>query len=703
MVLTNSPETGHADAPDGGVVHRFETSRPLPSYLVAFAVGDFDIVEGQREPFPIRVVTAKGKSNLTGLALDTAAALIAKLGDYFDVRYPYPKLDLVAVPDFGPGAMENPGLVTFRDTLLLVDPATATTASKRAQAMVIAHEFAHQWFGDLVTMKWWDDVWLNEGFATWAEAKVIDAWKPSFGATAEAISDTQTIMDTDALASARAVRQPVHSTSDAMELDRVVYDKGAGVLRMLESWLGADIFRRGVQRYIQDNAWKNAGAEDLFAALDFVSTQRVDALASGFLDHAGVPEVLVSWNCKNGGRARVELRESEWRPLGSGGTSQRTWTLPVCLASDAPRTKSCFTLGAEPIVRDLGARCPSWLYPNADSTGYYRFLLGAPELGALARSALSAGALAPAERVGLVSNAWAEVRQGAVGPAVLLDALPGLDGDANPHVVDQIALALRGIDSALVDGSARPAFRRYAAARMAGRKALLGWRPARGAKEGDDRALERRAVLRTMGEVAYDKATLAEAETLAAQWLANPSSVPGDAAAIALPAASLRAGASRLEQLRAALKGAATPEQRVLAVRAMGMFDDPAVLSSALDLVLTDELKLSDLRYLFGAIQGRPGVAPAVLAWEKQNWAKLTGRLPGAFGRGMLVAVAGDLCDRQALEDARAFFEEATRGIEGVRRALDEALERAGLCIALREHAAANVTRYFHPRGGGQP
>jgi alanyl aminopeptidase len=267
--------------------------------------------------------------------------------------------------------MENPGLITFRDSLLLVDPVNTTTATKRAQTLVIAHEFAHQWFGDLVTMKWWDDVWLNEGFATWASAKIVDVWKPSFGATVQAISDMQTIMDTDALASARAVRQPVHSTSDAMELDRLVYDKGAGVLRMLESWLGADTFRRGVQHYIQENAWKNAAAQDLFAALDFVSAQRVDALASGFLDHSGVPEVFLSWNCKSGGRARVELRESEWRPLGGGGGPSRTWTLPVCLATDAPRTKSCFTLGAEPIVRDLGARCPSWLYPNADGAGYW--------------------------------------------------------------------------------------------------------------------------------------------------------------------------------------------------------------------------------------------------------------------------------------------------------------------------------------------
>jgi aminopeptidase N len=675
------------------VAHHFETSRPLPSYLVAFAVGDFDIAEGQREPFPIRVVTTKGKSGLTALALDASAALIGKLGDYFDVRYPYPKLDLVAVPDFGPGAMENPGLVTFRDTLLLVDPKSATTSIKRTQALVIAHEFAHQWFGDLVTMQWWDDIWLNEGFATWAEAKVVDAWKPTFGATTEAIAQMQQVMDTDSLKSARAVRQPVNSTSDALEIDGLVYDKGAGVLRMLESWLGADIFRRGVQRYIHENAWKNARAEDLFAALDFVSTQKVGQLASGFLDHAGVPEVLVSWKCRANGGANVELRESEWRPFGAGGDPPRAWTLPVCMSTDAQKAKSCFTLGPEPIARDLGARCPTWLYPNADSAGYYRFVVEAPQLLALARAGR---ALGPIERVGLVSNAWAEVRQGAIAPGVLLDALPALDGDSNHHVVDQIAIALRGVDASLVDDATRAAFRRYAAARMAGRKAGVGWEAPRGAREDDERALERRAVLQTMGEIAHDKGTLAEAEKYASKWLTDASSVPGDTAAVALPLASMAAGARRLEELRAAAHQAKTPEQRMLAIRAMGMFEDGPTLEKALDLALTDELRLSELRYLFGSAHGRPSVAPVLFAWEKEHWAKLTERMPGSYGRGMLVSVAGDLCDRQARDEAQAFFVQATQGVAGVKRELDEALERAGLCIALREHSAADVSKYFN-------
>ncbi|HEY5010008.1 MAG TPA: M1 family metallopeptidase, partial [Acidimicrobiales bacterium] len=305
MALANSPEASHEDGTGGMVVHHFATTRPLPSYLVAFAVGDFDVAEGQTSPFPIRVITTKGRAGLTGIALDAAAGLVAKLGEYFGIRYPYEKLDLVAVPEFDAGAMENPGLVTFRDEILLLDPEHATTEMKRGQAETIAHEFAHQWFGDLVTMQWWDDIWLNEGFATWAEAHMVDAWKPSFGATIDQIADVQFVMDTDALKSARAVRQPVTSTGEVLEsFDGLTYEKGAAVLRMLESWLGPDTFRRGVQRYLHDNAWKNAKADDLFHALEFVSAQSVSEMAHGFLDKPGVPSVQVNWKC--GGK--LELR-----------------------------------------------------------------------------------------------------------------------------------------------------------------------------------------------------------------------------------------------------------------------------------------------------------------------------------------------------------------------------------------------------------
>jgi aminopeptidase N len=695
VALANSPETASAAAPEGAVLHTFGTSPPLPSYLVAFAVGDFDIAEGRKEPFPIRVVTTKGRGRLGGLALDVAAGLVDKLGEYFGMRYPYDKLDLVAVPDFAAGAMENPGLVTFRDALLLVDPHHATTSSRRAQAEVIAHEFAHQWFGDLVTMKWWNDIWLNEGFATWAEAKIVDQWKPNFGATMGQIANIEHVMDTDALRSARAVREPVRSTSDAMEaFDGITYQKGAAVLRMIESWLGADVFQRGVQRYVHENAWKNASADDLFKALDFVSTQRVDELASGFLDHAGVPQVFSSYKCA-GATGRLELRQSEWHPLGEAENARdrHAWMLPVCVAVDGQKSRNCFTLGADPIARDPGAHsCPAWIYPNANQAGYYRFLVERDKLFALAHAAR---ALDPTERLGLVSNAWAGVRQGAIASGALLDFLPLFDTESNRYVVEQIIDALRGIDQALIEDEVRPAYQKYVGMRLAARKRALGWWPPSGHEEVDDElALERRSVLWALGELANDETTLAEAERYAKAWLRDRSNVSADTAAVAVPLASIGAGEARLVELREAAKNAPAPEDRVIAIRAMGMFDDPVVLRKAFDLALGDELKLSEWRYLFGAVTGHRAARSVLYAWEKENWAKIRAKAPNSLARGM-VDIAGTMCTATDREDARAFFSTATKGMEGVKRPLDEALESAELCMALRQHGASDVTQYL--------
>ncbi|MCL2449068.1 MAG: M1 family metallopeptidase, partial [Polyangiaceae bacterium] len=564
----SAPENAESEG-DPGVT--FAATSPLPTYLVAFAVGPFDMISAQGGEVPIRVVTTRGRSGLGGLALETAQALLAELSNYFDMKYPYPKLDLVAVPDFGAGAMENPGLVTFRDTLILLDREHVTTSTRRSQAIVIAHEFAHQWFGDLVTMRWWDDLWLNEGFATWAAAKMVDRWRPSFGASLEQIAGEQGVMDLDALASARAVREPVRSTDEAREaFDGITYDKGAAVLRMLESWLGPDIFRRGVQHYLEENAWKTARADDLFRAIDFVSAQHVAPLANAFLDQPGVPEILTSWTCSGPSAGKLELRPSEWRPLGEERREgPRSWMLPVCIVSDTQKGKSCFTVSGEPIARSLGTSCPAWVHPNAAQAGYYRFVLDRPKLVALASAARS---LAPAERMGLVSNAWAGVRQGAITARTLLDVLPAFDADGSRLVVDQVVAALFGIDWALVDNGSRRAFRRYVASRLGARKRALGWEDKKPAAD-DDRALERRTVIWALGELAADPATLDEAERYAVRWLRDPSSVPGDIATLAVPLASKRAGAARLAELRAAARAAKTPQDRTIALRSMGMFD----------------------------------------------------------------------------------------------------------------------------------
>jgi alanyl aminopeptidase len=295
-----------------------------------------------------------------------------------------------------------------------------------------------------------------------------------------------------------------------------------------------------------------------------------------------------------------------------------------------------------------------------------------------------------------VSNAWAQVRAGALAPGAYLDVLPLLDRETSRYVIDQLIGSLYGMSDALVEDDARPKFRAYVTARLAAHKRKLGWQK-QDDKETDDVALLRRSVLSAMSELAEDESTFKEADVYARQWLDDPTRVPGDTAQVAVEIASRRAGPERLDQLRAALKRARTPEERVIAIRAMGALGDPALLQKALDLALGDELKISDMRYLFGSALGHRASRPVVVAWEKASWDKLRAKLPGSLSRG-LSWVVGGMCTRAEREDAAAFFTPRLKDVEGAQRPLAEALEGAGLCVALREHGAAETTKYFKRR-----
>ena len=694
IAVANAPEAASRVLPDGRVAHRFLTTAPIPTYLVAFAIGAFDVVPGRSAPFPIRVIAPRGGGSLAGPALETASALVDRFADYFGISYPFAKLDLVAVPDFSAGAMENPGLVTFRSGLLLADSSRRSTGGRRAQATVMAHELAHQWFGDLVSPRWWDDLWLSEGFATWAQARILDDWQPQFEAELGEISRVDRVMDADALVHARSVRAPVRTRSDATEaFGAIPYDKGAAVLRMIEHWVGPGIFRRGVQKYLNDHAWGNAAAEELFSALGYVSTFNVDEMVRGFLDHAGVPEIRVAWKCDSSGRSTLTLREFDWRPLGTSEQVPGHWTVPVCVTDTTGHGDTCFTLGAEAVSREIGPRCPAWIYPNARQSGYYRFALDAPKWLALAQNER---ALPPADRAGLIANAWAEVRAGQLDLTTLLGLLARFDADDNPIVVEHLVRVLSGIDHALVDDSGRTPFRAYVRARLERRKAALGWVPRprdRGDSDDDERVLASRDVLMAMAEIARASDTIAQANSYAVRWLEEPSSIPSDVADVAVPMASIDAGVRRLQQLRDAAQRAATPEERELALRAMGSFTAPDVLRQALDLTLTPEIRASEIRFLIGpALTDRTRLSVAI-AWEKDHWADLLRRAPSGLGRRFLVDSMGAICDAADVEDAARFI--ATRGgdMEGNRRGLDEAIESATLCVALHARLAASLTK----------
>lgn len=343
----------------------FRRTQPLPSYLVAIAAGPFEYVPIPGMSAPGRVVTVRGASKLAAEAVRITPPLLAALERYFERKYPYEKLDLLAVPEFAAGAMENAGAITFRDELLLVDPATASARQRSRLIAITAHELAHMWFGDLVTLAWWDDIWLNESFASWMGDKVAALYAPQYNYDVQSLRGRQNAMRTDARPSTRAIRQRVRADDNFDRLfDELSYDKGQAVLTMIESWIGEETFRKGVLRYIEKHAGGNATAADLWRALSDASGRDIAATTASFLEQPGVP--LVTVEPLDGGRLRLTQRR--FRHAASAATESLLWRIPVNLRwSDGRQvhTRSVLLESAEQTIALEPAAMPQWIHANA--------------------------------------------------------------------------------------------------------------------------------------------------------------------------------------------------------------------------------------------------------------------------------------------------------------------------------------------------
>jgi cytosol alanyl aminopeptidase len=698
VAVSNMPEAARRDTDDGkGTRFEFQRSPPLPTYLVALGVGPFDILEGPPGPVPLRLVSTRGQAALGATALATAAAHLELLGKYFDRPYPYPKMDIVAVPNFGSGAMENAGLMTFREELVLLDPKRASTAARRASASVIAHELAHQWFGDLVTMKWWDDLWLNEAFASWMSDKIVDAWRPETRARLNNLTGKWQVMAEDALSTARKIRNPVRNTSQAREaFDAITYGKGRSVLVMAEAWLGEDVFRDGLRRYIKTHEWGNATAADLYAALAEASGGRpVAAVMNSFTDQPGVPLVTATAACPS---REVRLSQRPYRtidqPPGASGASVKEWRVPVCLAGGKAGAAPPCTLLEKQQTTVAVSTCASFVYPNANESGYFRVALTGADVGRLGPAVLAT--LPERERAGVVNNAWASVWSGDLRPAELLAFVRGFRAETSRLVWVQIVDALNGIDRGLTSDEARPALARLTRELMTPVARRLGWAAAREAKtpSSDEETLLRELALVTLGGLGDDPAVLAEARRRAASWLDHAEAVPADIARVALPLAA-RKGDSRLfERLLAALKNAATPEIRLLALSGLCGFEDAALVRRTLDLTVDGTIRAQDLRYVFPPLTHRRATRETTFAWIEGHFDQLAPRLPSSQV-SRFIRLGGALCDTERVRGLQTFLQPRVEKIEGAAKDMRQAIEEGLRCATLASREREPTSRWL--------
>src|SRR3984885_9840125 len=365
-----------SDKPGPGDKHAvtFATTAKMSSYLAALVVGNFEYIEGEADGIPIRVYSTLGKKEMGKFALETAEHVLGYYDKYFGIQYPYGKLDLIGLPDFSAGAMENTGCITFREVILLIDEQHGAIDLKKEIASVIAHEMAHQWFGDLVTMKWWDDIWLNEGFATWMSTKPVQAWKPEWNFNLDDVSEAGVTMNTDSLANTRPIHQAAETPAQINELfDGIAYGKAAAVLSMLESYLGEETFRAGVNAYIQRHQYANATADDFWEVQAKTSKKPVDQIMPTFVKQAGVPIINVKSQC-SGASTTVTLdqRRYYYDREKFQAPNEQLWEVPLCMegaaGKGAPQCK-LFTKRQETFTLP---GCSNWVLANAGATGYYR-------------------------------------------------------------------------------------------------------------------------------------------------------------------------------------------------------------------------------------------------------------------------------------------------------------------------------------------
>ncbi|MBU6281604.1 M1 family metallopeptidase, partial [bacterium] len=481
----------------GTATRHFKTTPKMSTYLCALAVGELESSPVKHVgKTAVRVWSAPGKTGLTAFSLDAAVECLKRLEAWFDLPYPYEKLDLVAVPDFEAGAMENVGAVFFRETLLLVDPETITVAEKKRVAEVIAHELAHMWFGNLVTMKWWDDLWLNEAFAEWFAHKGVHAIEPSYLVWSDFQADKNRALVDDALPTTHPIYTDVATPAQALEMfDVITYQKGCAVMRMLENFLGEAPFRDGIQSYMKAFQGQNAAGPDLWMHLSAASGQPVEALMKSWVEQPGFPVVSLEL-AEHGGRPALALSQRRFfsSPAAAALPSEQRWNVPMVVRfeDDEGVKEHRFIFGERERTEPLPATgAVRWVYGNAEEIGFYRVAL----TGASVQALLAAlPKLAPVEQMGLLEDQWALVRNGASDLARFLPVLEALATSDDHHVLRTVAERLYVLDELLDDARAEAPLgklRARIAALFGPHLAALGWEPRSGESQND---VQRRAV-----------------------------------------------------------------------------------------------------------------------------------------------------------------------------------------------------------------
>ena len=663
----------------------FKTSPKMSTYLLAIGVGRLSAKSAKVGKTKISVYALPEQIGQAGFALDCAKFTLDWLNKYFAIPYPLEKLDLVALTEFAAGAMENWGLITFRDSAMLVDPKLSSGRAYRRVAEVVAHEIVHQWFGNLVTMQWWNDLWLNEAFATWLAFKVIDAWKPKWGVWRSYEERKSVALPIDALKNTRPISSEVRSIGDIeAQFDVISYEKGGGVLHMIESYLGEKGFRDGVRLYMRRHQYGNTEAKDLWVAIQDASGEPISRLADDWLGRPGFPVVHVELR----GDERLKLSQRRYSAYGPS-EDETLWTTPVVLkfkraGEKKVRVQRVLLSEREMTVELDGRGALEWLYPNAGETGFYRASLDAELRTKL--SAAAAKALTPVERAGWLGHVWSLARSGALGVGDFVEAARGMAGESDWMVLDSLRGCLISLHDRVATNDAERSTLRDLGRAVAGPAAKkLGWDPIK----DDDLRMSRASAVGTLAGLSPDDDLVAKAEAVLKRYLAKPASVDPALATIVLDLGARR-DSGRFDACAQLLVSAKTPEQKDHALKALSEFRDADTARRALELTLGDKVLGQDLWKLLGLSLRNPATQKVAWDFVKANWPAIR-RKAGDRGAARAVEYLAGYWDLHARRDVENFLQQPANRIPSAERALRQTLELMELGAGFAQRARTEL------------
>ena len=686
VAVANSAERSRTPAGPGRSRVEFEPTIVMSTYLVAFVTGPLELTDPvDVNGVPLRVVHVPGKGDLTTFALDAGAFALNYLADYFDLPYPGDKVDLIAIPDFAFGAMENLGCITFREVLLLIDPASATQTELQRAADVINHELAHMWFGDLVTMKWWNGLWLNEAFATFMEMKCTDAYRPDWQRWVDfSLSRTQAF-DTDALAATRPIEFDVVSPEDAEGMfDVLTYEKGAAVVRMLEQYLGEDEFRRGIRAYMRQHQYANAETTDLWDAIEAETGEPVRSIMDSWIFQGGFPLISVD-------DATAEVHFSQ-EPMGYEGGDEiadGAWLAPLRVrwraGDDEPVTERILV---EPGGGALTLpTAPDWLVANAEAASFLRVAYNPEQLDRLAEIAIDE--LSPVERYAMLDDAYAALLAGRMSSMAMLNLIEAMSGESDRSVWQRLIGGLRQLDR-LVDGEAQERLQDIAHDVLAPPLANLGLAPR---EDDDDLSRQLRGdLVRALGTVANDPEIQEEAKRTVAMGQRDPELIDAALLAASVDVVAGIGDEADFNDFVDAWKVAANPQEEIRYLYALSDFTRPELAERVHELILDGQIRSQNAPFVLARALFNRHLSQLTWDFIAQNWATLNELFPTSSIPRMVSGITALDRPEQAAATA-AFF--AEHPLSTGSQTLAQLLEKQRVQVALRQREAARLAAFL--------